>query len=172
MRSSEPLRPSPARQEDEPFALVEALGTHVLPVYLQLDGAASALPSHFHGSQEQRPTGAATPMLADDEELVEPGDETAVLKGPCVGQDRDAERVRVARDEHGAPPGIEDQASDSFNQLGRVQCDLMVAELRREQLDGGVEVLRSGQPNAHDVEYARHGAKFLASGGPRLRARA
>jgi hypothetical protein len=26
----------------------------------------------------------------------------------------------------------------------------MVAELRREQLDGGVEVLRSGQPNAHD----------------------
>src|SRR5450432_524056 len=66
-------------------------------IHFQLDGAAPVLPGDVQGLREQCPTDAPTPMLGDHEEFIEPGDETAVLKGPLVGQDRHADRLRVMR---------------------------------------------------------------------------
>jgi hypothetical protein len=158
--SRQDLRPAPTREDSKAFALIQVLGAGVIRVDLEVDGATPVLLRDLQSALEQRATDTQSTMTRDDEELVEPGDESSVLEGPGVREDRDADRLRGAGEEDGAPGCVVEQPADRLGELVQAQLDVVLAELTREEVDDGGEVFFSGFVDAHDDHTCVSGRGF------------
>jgi hypothetical protein len=104
----------------------------VVGVDLQLDGAAPSLRPLSDGLPEKRPADAAPPMRWNDEELVQPGNQTAMLERPRIRQHCHAERCRIMGEEHRASRWLIDEETNGFAKLAIFESDSVLLELRAE----------------------------------------
>lgn len=78
--------------------------------------------------------GAATSMLGEDEKLVEPGDQSAMLQSPGEGENRDSDGLGVAGEQDHASGWLGEETLDRLGDPLAPEIDAVLAKLLREEI--------------------------------------